>query len=857
MGWHDLNSKEVLKNLSTSVNGLNETEVQKRFGEFGKNVIKSQRSKSPLMVLIGQFNSLLIYILIISAILSVIIGHTIDAVVILAIVLLNSMIGFFQEYKAESIIEKLKESLKYKVMVLRDGVQQEIDSMYLVPGDIMVLDSGNKILADARIIESEELQTSESVLTGESFPVDKTAKEISPETILADRKNMLYAGTTISKGKALAVVVETGMNTEFGKLAGLVGETKSDKVPLEKKVDGFSKLISVVVLIFVAIIFLIGVNTGIDKIQMFLVSVSLAIGVIPEGLPAIIAITLSIAVKQMYKSNTLVRKLPAAETLGRVTVICTDKTGTLTEEKLAVDKIYTNEMYSLNEINRKDKDMLQLFKIGVLCNNARDEEDNILGDPTEVCLIRAAKEFGLSKINATQNNRRIKEFAFDSERKMMSIVRERNGIKTSYVKGAPNFIIENSTKEFVDGRVKLLSIKRKQELMQVLEEMESSGYRVLGFGFRQIEKVTQKNAENCLTFCGFIGMIDPPREEVRLAIKEAMDAGIKIKIITGDSALTTKAIAHKIGLEGETITGAELDKIKDDDWDDIVKQKTIFARVTPQQKLKVVETLKKQNETVGVTGDGVNDILALKRADIGISMGIKGSDVARDSSDIILLDDNFASIIKAVKQGRRIFDNLKKSIKFLLSVNVANLFIIMVALFLKWPLPFLPLALLWMNLVTDSLPALALSVEKPDDGIMKRKPENESLLNKIWPVILFAGFINFVTVMVVFNLTINIYGLDIARTVALTASIFQAILISFSFKSDKFVLRKDIFDNKWLVYAGIFSILIQLIAIYTPLGSLFGFVPLNANQILWSFGAGFFGLIVLEIGKLIMNFAKR
>lgn len=383
------------------------------------------------------------------------------------------------------------------------------------------------------------------------------------------------------------------------------------------------------------------------------------------------------------------------------------------------------------------------------------------------------------------------------------------------------------------------------------------GLRTLGFGFRQITKVTQSEAENHLIFTGLVGMIDPPRMEVKKAIKEAMEAGIEIKVITGDAALTTKTIASKIGLKGKVIEGKELDNIEEDKWDEIVKNHTIFARVTPQQKLKVVETLKSHKQVVGVTGDGVNDILALKRADIGISMGVRGSDVARDSSDMVLLDDNFASIVNAIKQGRRVFDNLKKSIKFLLSVNVANLFIIMLALLLNWPLPFLPLALLWMNLITDSLPALALSVEHAEKDIMKRKPHDYGLLKNTWPDILVAGLVNFVTVMIVFSIMNNMYGIDIARTVALSSSIFQAIFISFSFKSDEPVLRKNIFNNKWLIYAGMFSMGMQFIAIYTALGSVLGLAPLNIQQILWSFGVAFIGLILVEIWKLIKTKAKQ
>ena len=739
MDWHAHTPESILKGLKSSEKGLTEAEVQKRFSKYGKNVLRKLKTKNKFMIFLGQFNSLLVYILILAAIVSGVIGHIIDAGVIAVIVILNAIIGFIQEYKAEAIIDKLKKSLNYKVMVSRGGVHKEIDSRLLVPGDIVILEAGDKILADCRIIEQENLQINEAILTGESFPVEKNEKTLNKNVVLADRKNLLYAGTSVVRGKALAVVVETGHKTEFGKLAELVQTTTDDKMPLEKKIDTFSRNISIAILVFVAIAFVVGTSVGIDKVEMFLVSVSLAIGAIPEGLPAIIAITLAIAIKQMYRVNTLIRKLPAVETLGRATVICTDKTGTLTEEQLKVDKLYSGKIVpvgGLKELNVREK---QIMKIGLLCNNARDEADEILGDPTEVALIKVAKDFGISKKDLIDQNGRVKEFPFDSDRKMMSIIRENGKIKTSYVKGAPLFVLEKCTKEFVGGRVKLLTVKRKRELEKISRVMEGVGLRVLGFGFRQVTNIKQSDAENHLTFVGFAGMIDPPRAEVKEAIREAMAAGITIKVITGDSAFTTKAIAEKIGLKGKLIEGRELDKLPDEKWDEIVKDRTIFARVTPQQKLRIVETLEKQNETVAVTGDGVNDILALKKADIGIAMGVRGSDVARDSSDMVLLDDNFASIIKAVRQGRRVFDNMKKSIKFLLAANAGEVFVVIIALLFRWPLIFLPLSILWMNLVTDSLPALALAIEPAEEDVMSNKPRADGLLKGIWQWIVVAG----------------------------------------------------------------------------------------------------------------------
>jgi Ca2+-transporting ATPase len=854
MNWHTLSLKEVFSQLESSEKGLSEGQAKQRLKKYGKNQIKKIVKKRIFFIFLAQFNSFLIYILIIAAIISGLIGHFLDAAVIGFIVILNGVIGFVQEYKAESIIEKLKKSLQYKILVLRDGKQKDINSKLLVPGDILILNEGDKVLADCRLIEQDNLHVNEAVLTGESFPVEKKIMVLKKSIVLAERKNMLYAGTTIVKGKAKAIIVYTGKNTEFGKLTELVQKTESEKMPLEKKLNSFSKKISIAILILVGIAFFLGVYVKIDKIEMFLTSISLAVGAIPEGLPAIIAITLAFAIKQMYKANTLIRKMPAAETLGRATVICTDKTGTLTEEELNVDEIYAGNLYSLDKKIKINKNLKQVLEVGVLCNNARDEKDKILGDPTEIALIKSAKLFGVDKKKTTEENPRVKEFAFSSERKIMSLVRKNEKIKTSYVKGAPDFILEKCTKEYYNGKIRLLDKKRKHELEKVHKDMASRGLRVLGFAFRQVPsslKITQNNVEKNLIFCGLQGMIDPPRKEVRDSVRQAIDAGIEIKILTGDSALTTKSIVMKIGLKGEMIEGRELEKLKEDRWDLIVREKTIFARITPQQKLKIVEILRKQKQVVAVTGDGVNDILALKKADIGISMGLRGSDVARDSSDMVLLDDNFASIIKAVKEGRKIFDNMKKSIKFLLAANAADIFIIIFALLIGLPLPLLPLAILWMNLVTDSLPAMALAVEPAESDSMKQKPKKNGLLADIWHWILIAGILNFISVILIFMWGVNNYNLEIGRTMAITTAIMFEMFFVFSCKSNKSVFKTGIFNNKYLIYAVLLSTGLHLIAIYTLFGGLFSFVPLSITQLGASVVAGLSGLVAFEIGKLI------
>lgn len=853
MDWHNLKKEEVLREIRSSENGLKSSEANSRLKKYGANELRKIKGKSLFRIFLSQFKSLLILILLVAGIVSFLIGHVLDGIVIGVIVLLNALIGFVQEYKAERIIERLRKSLDYSVIVMRDGKQQEIKSKFLVPGDIVILREGNKVLADCRILEQENLQINEAVLTGESFPVEKSEEVSGGDVVLAERKNMLYAGTSVIMGNCIAVVVETGKKTEFGKLAELVQITESAKTPLEKKVDLFSRKVAFVILCLVVLIFIIGVWAGFDVLEMFFISVSLAIGAIPEGLPAVIAITLAFAIKRMYKINTLIRRLPAAETLGRATVICTDKTGTLTEEKLTVDEVYAGKLFVIGKLKKLSKDLRQILKIGILCNNARDEGEKILGDPTEVALVKNGKRFNFDKKLLTEVNHRVKEFVFSSERKMMSVVRKDGKIYTSYVKGAGSFILNRCTKELANGKIKLLTKKRKLELEKVYLKMEQRGLRVLGFAFRQISSrsINQSEAENHLILSGFIGMIDPPRKEVREAISECLNAGIEVKIITGDSGRTTMAIAKKIGLVGEFISGKELNKLTEKQFTDTVKQKTIFARVTPQQKLKIVEFLKKQKQVVAVTGDGVNDILALKKADVGVSMGMRGSDVARDSSDVVLLDDNFASIVKAVKQGRRVFANLKKSIKFLLAANVGEVFIVLFALLLKWPLPLLPLALLWLNLVTDSLPALALAIEPAEEDIMRHKPSGKNLLQGIWSWILIAGILNVVFGLLVFNFAIEAYGLDVARTMCLTVIVFFELFFVWSCKSSKSLFKTGILNNLWLIWAVLISAGLHLVALYTPLALVFKFVALDLTQLGICVGAGAFGLVVFEVWKLV------
>jgi len=867
--WHSIEKKEVFQLLKSSENGISEHDAALRLKRYGENEIREIFRLNPFFIFLQQFKSVFIFILLFAAAFSLVIQHYIDFAVILAIVMINSFIGFFQHYKAEKTISAMKEMLVPKVRVLRNNKLSEILSSELVPGDVLFVSEGDKVMADCRLLHVNELETNEAVLTGESFPQKKTSEKLAIGVELADRENMVYMGTTIVKGNARTIVVSTGMNTEFGRIASLVQKLKIEKTPLEKKFDLFSKNVALVVVFAALITSMLGILRGEEIFDMILTGISLAVSVIPEGLPAVMAITLAFAIGRMHKHNALIRKLPAAETLGRTTVICTDKTGTLTVEQMTVTELYCNNMNFRIENNHflsngkritpsRVKELMALLKIGILCNNARIERDHgvkILGDPTEKALVISADKAGLLKKEETEREPRVIEYSFSSKRKLMSIVRKTDRGLISYVKGAPDILLKKCTRELVNGRVINLTDNRKKEIHASYEEMASGALRVLGFAYKKLpSKFDQNSAENGLVFVGFQGMMDPPRKEVKSAIRDCINAGIKVKMITGDSLLTAVAVSNMIGLDGESIEEHELEKLSEEEFNDAVRDKTVFAHITPELKLRIIKQLKHQKEIVAVTGDGVNDILALKEAHIGIAMGIRGTDVARDVSDIILLDDDFSSIVKAVREGRRVYDNIKKSIKFHLSANCGELIVVLFAMLLSMPLPLLPLAILWMNLITDSLPSLAFTVEKEDSDIMKRKPKNpeETILHGIWQFIVIAGLISFLVAIGLFAL---FYQADLAkaRTIALSVLVFCELFLAFTCRSDKPLLKIGIFSNKFLIYSVLGAFALQLIAIYTPLSAIFGFKALAIGELLVVIAASSIGLIFFETIKSIRS----
>lgn len=857
--WHALPEKEVLIKLKTDNHGLDSKKSTSRLDKYGLNRLKKTRKFHALKIFLDQFKSFLIIVLIFAAVVSFFMESKIDAIVIMSIILLNSILGFYQEYRAERAIDELRKMMVPKATVLRNGKVVEINSEKLVPGDIIILNEGDRIMADARIITSDGIKINEAALTGESVSIAKFTHRLQATIPLGDRKNMVFQGTEVVSGSAKAVVVSTGMNTELGKISGLVQQIKSEKEPFRDKLDSFARKIGIFILILCSLMVLLLTYQNVEILQSFMVAVSLAVSAIPEGLPAVISLGFAFATKRMIKKNVLIRKLPASETLGRTTVICTDKTGTLTEEKMKVSRIYVNGKFN----SKKGKDVL--LKIGVLCNKATSEQDDsgkkyFIGDPTEIALIVNAENSFLNKKLLEKREPKVKEFPFDSNRKMMSVIREYDRKLTSYVKGAPEKILEGCDYELINNRKVRLTDNRRKKIYAAYEKMANQGLRVLGFAYRDFpryafRKINQHTAEEKLVFVGFQGMIDPPRYEVKNSIRLCKKAGIKVLMITGDSELTANAVAKEIGLKGKSINSNELQKMNDDELMKVIDKVSVFSRISPQDKLRIIEILKKKNEIVAMTGDGINDALALKRADIGIAMGIRGTDVARDSSDIVLIDDNFASIVSGVKEGRRIYDNVKKFVKYLLAANFYEVFFVLtIMLIYRNPefLPLLPLQILWINLVTDSFPALALSSEEMDEKVMSRKPDKGDILKGITGFLLFSGIVGLIIISIAFYLNIDI--IDKARTIAVTTSIFYQMLLVFNCKSDKFVFKSP--KNKFIWYAVIFSFALHLLVLYTPLNTLFSFTSLILTDWILVISLGIFGFISVEAYKYIERLRK-
>ncbi len=848
--WHEMGTKEVMDDLKTSEKGLTETESNSRLVKIGPNEIIRKRKINKLRIFANQFTSPLVVILIFATILSAVIGEMLDAIVILIILIFNACFGFFQEYRAEKTIEALKKLTAPEATVIRDGRQKRVASSRLVPGDIIILEQGAKIPADLRILEEVDLKIDESALTGESVPVSKTSEAVTSSSI-AEIASMAFMGTIVTYGRGRGVVVDTGMGTEIGKIARMVEEAGEQATPLQESLGDFARKLGFIVVAISIIVIAIGIFRGHALMEMVTTGIALAVAAIPEGLPAVVTITLAIGLKKLASHKALVKKLPAVESLGSTSVICADKTGTLTKNEMTVRRIWyrgrtvevtgkgfeTKGEFLHNRKRtdpRKDRTLEMLLRTGALCSNARIDisgsgDAGVTGDPTEGALVVAAAKAGLDVEVLEKKHPRTDEIPFTSERKMMSTINTTGGKSMLYTKGAPETILGLCNRIYSDGRVRRLDSSQRKEILEANLSLTSEALRVLAFAYKDAGgKKARKGIEKDLIFIGLAGMIDPPRADVKENTALCKKAGIKTVMITGDHKNTALAIAREIEIfeEGDKVlTGAELDSLSDRELNDVVEKVSVYARVNPEHKVRIVKAFREKGHIIAMTGDGVNDAPALKSADIGVAMGIKGTDVAKEASDMILADDDFSNIVRAVEGGRHIYDNIKKFIYYLLSSNIGEVLVVFMAMLIFLDpsgsalLPLLAVHLLWINLVTDGPPALALGVDPPSPDVMSRPPRSpkEKILSRgAMSFLVMVGIIMTIGTLGVFWWGLGV-SLEKARTLAFTTLVIYEMFNVINCRSLKYsIFRIGLFSNRKLLYAIAVSILLQLLVIYVP-----------------------------------------
>ncbi|GKU82414.1 calcium-translocating P-type ATPase, SERCA-type [Niallia sp. NCCP-28] len=867
MNYHEMNEKEVERTLNTDFSaGLTNEDASKRRKQFGKNELDEGEKQSALLLFFSQFKDFMVLVLLAATLISGLLGEYIDAIAIIAIIILNSFLGFFQERRAEKSLSALKELSQPQVQALRDGEWVKILSKELVPGDIIKFASGDRIGADVRIIESRSLEVEESALTGESVPVQKTVSPIKNANLtLGDMENMGFMGTMVSRGSGVGVVIATGMKTAMGQIADLLQNAESQTTPLQRRLEQLGKILIVTALLLTVLVVAIGVIRGNDLYEMVLAGVSLAVAAIPEGLPAIVTIALSLGVQKMIRKNAVVRKLPAVETLGCASVICSDKTGTLTQNKMTVTKVWSGgktwtvdgigyepqgKYYQDKEIidPKKDKVLQQLLTFGMLCNHAeilqKDDEFVLNGDPTEGAMLVAGMKAGFTRKKLLTQFEIVNEFPFDSTRKMMSVVvKDPSGRQFIVTKGAPDVLAGKSISILMGNKTQVYGKDIKNMVQEAINGLASQALRTIAIGFKEISPNTlilhEQEAEKDLTFIGLQGIIDPPRPEVKQAVKECKEAGIKTVMITGDHVITAKAIATELGIankRSKVLEGKDLANMNLKELEGVVDEVSVFARVSPEHKLKIVQAFQNRGHIVAMTGDGVNDAPAIKTADIGIAMGITGTDVAKEASSLVLMDDNFASIKAAIIEGRNIYENIRKFIRYLLASNVGEILVMLFAMLLALPLPLVPIQILWVNLVTDGLPAMALGLDRPEDNVMKRNPRNPSegvfARGLGWKVISRGILIGLATILAfIFAYDNNPENLQYAQTVAFITLVLAQLIHVFDCRSEKSILSRNPFGNIYLVWAVISSLVLALIVVYVPfLQEIFHTVPILAKD---------------------------
>ncbi|WP_455013521.1 calcium-translocating P-type ATPase, PMCA-type [Hominenteromicrobium sp.] len=860
MEYFSSKAEQVLQSLQTDpAQGLSAAEAARRLEQHGANVLREKKKKTNLQRFLDQFKDVMILILIAAAIVSFVIaciegnpGEFFEPALILLIVILNAVMGMLQESKAEKALDALKSMSAPHARVLRDGTEQIIDAASLVPGDIIRLEAGDFVPADARLLHSAGLKSEESALTGESVPSEKDAQEpVAADAALGDRVNMVFSGCSVTYGTATAVVTATGMRTEMGKIAGLLSGEEETQTPLQKKLASLGKILGFVALGACAIIFVVGLLNGIDVLEIFMTSVSLAVSAIPEGLPAIVTIVLSIGVQRMVKKNAIIRRLPAVETLGSASVICSDKTGTLTQNRMTLQKAYLDGAPEI--IDSGDAAARTLVRTAALCCDGAvtfeaDGTVTHIGDPTETAIVFAAHQFGDTKETLGAAFPRLAELPFDSDRKRMSVVVEHDGRKLAIVKGA------------FDGIAPLCTAGDTERARQVNDEMSRKALRVLAVAVREIDALPEvlapETLEKDLTFLGLVGMIDPPREEARDAVAVCREAGIRPVMITGDHVVTASAIAKNLGIlqDGDrAITGAELDAMSETELDAAVEQISVYARVSPENKIRIVKAWQKKNKVVAMTGDGVNDAPALKAADIGCAMGITGTDVAKGAADMTLTDDNFATIVDAVREGRGIYANIRKVVGFLLGTNIGEVITVFAAMLLWHRSPLLSMQLLWINLVTDSLPAIALGMEEVEPGVMRQKPKPKDegifahgLGVRVVLQGLMFGILSLAAFWIGWQSTGDLAG---GQTLAFMTLALSQVVQAFNMRSDRSLFKTGFFTNRRLNLACLLSVVLVVLVLFTPVSIAFGLITLSPQLYLIGLGLSLVPFVVMELSK--------
>ena len=860
MKYHTKNYKDVLNELNSSLSGLSNKEANDRLKKDGYNELNNNKKNNLLILLLKQFKEIMLLVLIIAGIISIILKEYSDAIIIFIVVIMNALLNFFQEYKAEKEVENLKKLATPLIYVRRDNKVIQIPSIELVKGDIVYLKTGDIISADIRLIECSNLKVDESSLTGESINIEKSSDIVYDAHNEADYSNIAYSGTIVTYGHGMGVVINTGMNTEIGKIAKDLTSQKENLTPLQLNLKELAKKLTYIVLIIISIIMILGLMQKHKFLEMLLISVSIGVAAIPEGLPTVVTISLALGVSKMAKRNAIVRKLSSVETLGASEVICTDKTGTLTENKMTVKEIYLNGI-KYNDQNNFEKYQYNnvFFLVSSLCNSLLIDSSNVQGDSLEKALYIYSLNKGYNKDNLLKDYLSINELPFDSKRKMMSTQYKYNNKYYVFTKGATDFLLEKCTKRLKNGVISYLSENDKKEINKTLKEMGSKALRVIALAYKEEERVISLNhLEENLIFIGLVGLIDPPRSDVYEAIKVTKEAGIRVIMITGDHKDTATAIAKDLKIitkDDQVMTGRELDQLSDEELSKVINKYNVFCRVNPSMKLRIVNCLQDKNKVVAMTGDGINDAPALKKADIGIAMGINGTEVAKSSSSMVLKDDNFSTIIYAIKEGRKIYANITKSILFLLASNLGEIFTLLIGTFLNVNI-LLPIHILWMNLATDTLPALALGLEKEEHDIMKQKPRSKdaNFLNKENTFqIFYQGIIQGLLTLLSFFIGKQYFSVEIGQTMAFITIIFIQLFHSINMRS----LNKSIFKighNIYLYSAIIITMGLQFLIILNPyLANIFKVIPLGYIEWLISIVLAFLIIPLVEIVKLITN----